>query len=112
MSRELGHDCFGAIICSLSHILVAIAEAEEEVGKDVYNIGFKESAKHGTQLGESKKTSLSVSIVLLVLQRLGQLGHDVQLFEGEDSKPLDKASKAIGSTFPLAKVFSVEQGVQ
>ena len=76
------------------------------------NVGFKEPAEHCTQLGEGKKTSLSVSVVLLVLQSLRQLGHDVQLLEGQDSETLDKTSKAISSTFPLAKVLGVEQCVQ
>ena len=82
------------------------------MGQDVDNVGLKEPAEHGTQLREGKEAPLSVAVVLLVLQRLCQLGHDIQLLEGQDSKTLDKTGKAISSTFPLTKVLSVEQRVQ
>ena len=112
MGGELGHDSLGTIVGGFSHILVAVAEAKEEVGQDMDYVRFEESAKHGAKLGEGEEASLSVPVVLLVLQCFGQLGHDVQLLEREDSEALDKASKTIGSSLPLTKVLSVEQGVQ
>ena len=112
MGGELGHDSLGTIVGGFSHILVAVAEAEEEVGQDMDNVRFEESAKHGAKLREGEEASLSVPVVLLVLQCFGQLGHDVQLLEREDSEALDKTSKTIGSSLPLTKVLSVEQGVQ
>ena len=108
MSREFGHHRLGTVVCSLSHILVAVAKAKEQVGQDVDNVGLKEPAEHGAQLREGKEAPLSVPVVLLVLQRLRQLGHDIQLLEGQDSKTLDETRKAVSSTFPLTKVLGVQ----
>ena len=50
-------------------------------------------------------------MVVLVLQNLGPLGHDVKLLEGQDSQALDETGPPVGSTLPLAKVLGVAQRV-
>ena len=64
---QLRHDRLGAVVGGLAHVLVGVAEAEEEVGQHVDDVGLKEAAQHAAELGQGEQGALAVPRILLVL---------------------------------------------
>jgi len=64
---QLGHDRLRAVVGRLANVLIGVAEAEEEVGQHVNDVGLEEAAQHVAELGQGEESALAVPRVLLVL---------------------------------------------
>ena len=67
VAAQVSHDGPRSSVRSLPHVLIPVPETEEEVGKEVDNIRLKQPAQKITETLKGKQRSLSVPIVLLVL---------------------------------------------
>lgn len=71
----------------LSDVLVSITEAEQQVGKNVYHIRFKQTTQHGTEHLISKQCSYQTELVitngldpLSILQQHAQIKQESKTF--------------------------------
>ncbi len=64
---QLGHDGLRAVVCCFAHVLVGVAEAEQEVWQDVHDVGLEEAAEHVAELGEGEEGALAVPRIFLIL---------------------------------------------
>jgi hypothetical protein len=64
---QLGHDGLRAVVCRFAHVLVGVAEAEQEVRQDVDDVGLEEAAEHVAELGEGEEGALAVPRIFLIL---------------------------------------------
>lgn len=68
----------------------------------MYHVRFKESTQHRAEHLICKQRSFAVTIVLFILYGFLQCGHDIQLFEVQDSKSLDQSGETICCSFSFA----------
>jgi hypothetical protein len=68
VGAELGHDGAGSVVGGRAHVLIGVAETEEHVRQNVYNVGLKETAEHVAEHLEGKEGALAMRGALLVLQ--------------------------------------------
>ena len=108
MAAEVGHDGSCGLVCCLTHVLVPISEAEEEVREKVNNIRLKQTPKNVTERFKGKQGSFPVPVVLLVSNGILKGLHHFELFQSGDTKALHKTSQAVGCPPALAVTGRVE----
>lgn len=92
MAAEVGHDGPRSLVCCLTHILVPISKAEEEVRKKVNNVRLKQTPKNVAERFKGKQGPFPVPEVLFVSNGILKGLHHFELFQSWDTKALHKTS--------------------
>ena len=72
---------FSSIISCLSNVINRVSKTEQQMWQHVDNVRLEQPSKHVAQHLECEKSSLAMVRILLVGHGIGQLLHNVHLFQ-------------------------------
>ena len=107
LRRELAHNGARGADRSLSHVLRLIAEAHEEHGEDMDDVGFEQAAESKVEKLESHERALPGIGIFLILHGSLDGVHDAVRLERRYAAPLDRAGETERGAAPICVSLSV-----
>lgn len=92
---EAAHDELGGVVGGGAHVLRPVAQTQQQVRQRVHHVRLEQPPQRAAQLLQREQRALAVLVVLLLLDGLRQLGHDVQLLQRQDAQPLHHRRDAV-----------------
>src|SRR3954453_9078976 len=105
MSTNFAHDDARSIRGCFADVSNGVTETNEEIRKDLDDVGFEEATESGREGFKCEEGALSVLRVLLVFDGGLQRTHYVTLLQGRNTTPFDNTGETISSSSSLGIFF-------